>query len=56
MEWCGIRLDLARNARATDPQPGEVQSISSGDAGVSVYVVGVDEEEVIAEQTMATVE
>jgi acetate kinase len=56
MEWCGIRLDPARNARATDPQPGEVQSISSSDAGISVFVVGVDEAAVIAGQTLATVE
>ena len=48
----GSRTECAR----TDPQPGEVQSISSADAGISVYVVGVDEEAVIAEQTLATVE
>ena len=56
IEWCGIRLDLARNARVTDPQPGEVQLISSADAGISAYVVGVDEEAVIAGETLATVE
>jgi acetate kinase len=49
-------LDLARNARVTDPQPGEVQLISSADAGISAYVVGVDEEAVIAGETLATVE
>jgi len=48
MEWCGIGLGPERNARVTDPQPGEVQLISSADAGISAYVVGVDEEAVIA--------
>jgi acetate kinase len=54
MEWCGIRLDPTQNAHATDPQPGQVQSISLADAGVPVYVAGVDEEAVIAGQTRAT--
>ena len=48
MEWCGIGLGPERNARVTDPQPVEVQLISSADAGISAYVVGVDEEAVIA--------
>jgi acetate kinase len=47
MGWCGLRLDPARNERATE---GEMK-ISGDDSQVSVYVVSVDEALLIARQT-----
>lgn len=47
MAWCGLRLDPTRNARAV----GVEARISADDSGIRVYVVPVDEETTIAEDT-----
>jgi acetate kinase len=53
MDWCGLRIDPQRNAAATDPHPGQVFTISADSALLPVYVVGVDEETIIAQETMS---
>jgi acetate kinase len=53
MDWCGLRIDPLRNAAATDPHPGQVFTISADSALLPVYVVGVDEETIIAQETMS---
>jgi acetate kinase len=47
MEWCGLRLDPARNS-AIDSTEGR---ISTEDAQIAVYVVSVDEALLIAQYT-----
>jgi acetate kinase len=47
MEWCGLRLDLARNAAAV----GTEGCISVPDASLKVYVIAADEERIIARET-----
>jgi acetate kinase len=49
MDWCGLRLDLTRNADAT----GTEALISPDDAKVQAYVVAVDEEMIIARETVS---
>jgi acetate kinase len=51
MEWCGLRLDPERNARAK----GAEERISAGDSAIEVYVVPVDEAELIARYTAEAV-
>lgn len=53
MEWCGLRIDPQRNAAANAPQSGEVLQISVDAAAFPAYVVGVDEETAIAQETVA---
>jgi acetate kinase len=48
-----LRIDPLRNAAATDPHPGQVFTISADSALLPVYVVGVDEETIIAQETMS---
>jgi acetate kinase len=48
MEWCGLRLDAARNAGAV----GGEGRISSDDALIHAYVASVDEELLIAKDTI----
>jgi acetate kinase len=48
MEWCGIRLDPARNARAT----GVEARISAEGTSPAVLVIPADEEAVIARDTV----
>jgi acetate kinase len=52
MEWCGIRLDQARNAAAVKLSPGDGIRISADEASLPVYVVAVDEESTIARETV----
>ena len=47
MEWSGLVLDTARNEEAT----GSEMKISAGESRVAVYVVPVDEAQLIARQT-----
>ena len=53
MAWCGLVLNPSRNAAANAPQPGEALQISSDSASLPAYVVGVDEESVIARETVS---
>jgi acetate kinase len=46
MQWCGLRLDAAQNARAV----GAEGRISAPDAGMHVYVIAADEEIMIARE------
>lgn len=48
MDWCGLKLDADRNAQAV----GLEGRISADDSLIEVYVVTVDEEVVIAEDTV----
>jgi acetate kinase len=47
MDWCGLRLDAARNAAAC----GREARIGTDDAACDVYVITVDEASVIAQET-----
>jgi acetate kinase len=51
IQWCGLRLDPALNARAT----GAEERISPGDSAIHVYVIPVDESALIARYTAAVV-
>jgi acetate kinase len=52
MEWCGLRLDPARNAAVVGLDPGSAAQISHQDATLPVYVVAADEETGIARETV----
>ena len=52
MEWCGLRLDPARNGAATCLPPGEIARISQDGQPVEAYVGAADEETWIARETM----
>jgi acetate kinase len=52
MEWCGLRLDPARNGAATGLQPGEVARISQDGHPLKAYVGAADEETWIARETV----
>jgi acetate kinase len=51
MDWCGIRLDPARNQSAVNLASGDAVKINKEDAPVACYVAGVDEEVEIARAT-----
>lgn len=51
MEWCGLRLDPAANAAAV----GNERRVSAGHATIAAYVMAVDEEVLIARDTLAVV-
>jgi acetate kinase len=51
MEYCGLRLDHVSNSAAAGLHPGNAARISRGDAALAAYVVAVDEETWIAEET-----
>lgn len=51
MDWCGLRLDPERNARAVGLPAGAAACISRDDAGMAAYVVAVNEETAIARET-----
>jgi acetate kinase len=53
MDWCGLGIDPQRNAAATDPHASQVLTISADSSLLPIYVVGVDEETVIAQETMS---
>jgi acetate kinase len=52
MEWCGLRLNSARNRTAIGLQPGQVTHISEDGYPLKVYVVPADEETWIARETV----
>jgi acetate kinase len=51
MDWCGLRLDSARNEAAVGVPPGEAVMISPDGASLACSVAGVDEEVEIARAT-----
>ena len=51
MDWCGLRLDPARNAAAI----GSEGCVSHPDAALKAYVVAADEEPVIARETASCI-
>ena len=51
-EWCGIRLDAARNESAITVPSGGLMQIGADGAPVQVCVAGVDEEAEIARETV----
>ena len=55
MDWCGIRLDPARNQAVVDLNSGDAMKISEEDAPLACYVAGVDEEVEIARATLECV-
>lgn len=52
MNWCGLLLDPERNLKAQGLPPGGGACISPDGAPLSAYVVAVDEEAVIARETL----
>ncbi len=46
-------IDRQRNAAASDPRSGQVLQLSADSASLPAYVVGVDEETVIARETVS---
>lgn len=53
LDWCGLRLDEARNAAAVKISPGQALTISAQQASLACFVAGVDEEVEIARMTQA---
>jgi len=52
MDWCGLKLDPARNAGAVGLPPGGAALISPDEARPAAYVVAADEETQIAYETV----
>ena len=52
MEWCGLRLDPERNAAAVGLMDGDIVRLSPDGIGMAAYVVAVDEEAEIAQETV----
>ncbi len=52
MEWCGLRIDHRRNAAVTRVSDGEAVAITEPGASLQVYVMCVDEETWIAQETV----
>ena len=52
MKWSGLKLDTRHNQSIESINPGQVQLISQETSSVGVYVVGTDEETLIAEETV----
>jgi acetate kinase len=52
MEWCGLRLDAGLNNKTVALEAGTAACISPPDAALPAYVVAVDEEAVIAGETL----
>lgn len=48
--WLGAELDAKANLKAIEPAPGEKIKISSKKSAVHIYVVGADENRIIAEK------
>ncbi len=51
MGWCGMQISDAHNEQITQVSPGQIQKISSPESKIKVWVVGVDEEYAIAQET-----
>ncbi|MDH3772497.1 MAG: acetate/propionate family kinase, partial [Nitrospirota bacterium] len=56
MEWCGLKLDEARNEHVINLRPGNAAKISKDDSLLAAYVVATDEETLIAEETIRCLE
>lgn len=52
MDWCGLRLDEARNRAAVGLAAGQAARISGDSAGLEAWVVAADEETWIARETV----
>lgn len=52
MAWCGLVLDPSLNETANEPQQGQMLKISADSASLPAYVIGVDEEAIIARETV----
>jgi acetate kinase len=52
MEWCGLKLDRGRNRETVDLQIGQAARISPEETVLPAFVVAVDEETAIAEETV----
>ncbi len=51
MDWCGLNLDEGRNQSAVELDPGDGMRISQEHGELEAYVVAVDEEVYIAQET-----
>ena len=49
--WCGLELDDTKNQESLQIDPGKGIRISSDHSAIAVYVVGTDEETLIAQET-----
>jgi acetate kinase len=56
MEWCGLRLDEARNRAAVGLAAGQAARINQDGASLETYVVAADEETWIARETARCVQ
>ena len=56
MDWCGLRVDQARNRAAVGLAAGQAARISEDGAGLEAYVVAADEETWIARETARCVQ
>ncbi|MCA9471894.1 MAG: acetate/propionate family kinase [Nitrospirales bacterium] len=52
LKWAGVHLNQERNKQAVGITPGEVTKISEDASPVAVYVIGTDEEDWIASETV----
>jgi acetate kinase len=52
MEWCGLHLDPVANRDAVEMACGDARRIASPEARLDVFVVAVDEESHIVEETL----
>lgn len=52
MEWCGLKLDPHQNAKAIGVEPGSGICISEEKSPLTAFVVGTDEETLIAQETV----
>ncbi len=52
MEWCGLKIDSIRNQGSINLRPGDAAKISDDESSIAAYVVGTDEETVIAQKTI----
>ena len=56
MEWCGLKLDREQNRKAVNLVTDQAARISPKDAAVPAFVVAVDEETAIADETVQCLE
>jgi acetate kinase len=55
MSWCGLQLDEERNQLAHNLNTGDYMHISTETSKIRVYVVAINEAQVIAEDAKALV-
>jgi acetate kinase len=56
MEWCGLRLEPHANRDAVGIASGDGRNVAAAESRVDVFVVAVDEESRIAEETRRCLE